>query len=166
MLFRSAPKQIKDHEGIPQKKESLQSLWRLLKILMVNLDFENVVDKVVNSVLDELGYMNLGYRIIVLSLVDNKAGGLRRIALSQTHEAKQATSVSSIPFEKIVIPFSATSNYCVKVLIEKKPLVTQSWPDLLCPPLTPEAALTNQKAAGFKTSMVYQSSRKINRLDH
>lgn len=139
----------------PEKKESLQALWRLLRILLDNLDFEDVVYKVVNSILHELGYLNLGYRIIVLSLIDEKAGGLRRIALSQTPEAARATAVSSIPFEKIVIPFSAKENYCIRVLIEGKPLVTNAWPFLLSPPLSPEAALTNQRAAGIKTSMVY-----------
>lgn len=142
-------------QKIPQKKESLQSLWRLLRILLDNLDFEDVVYKVVNSILHELGYLNLGYRIIALSLIDEKAGGLRRIALSQTPEAARATSVSTIPFEKIVIPLTAMENYCVKVMYEGRPLVTTAWPYLLTPPLEPEAALRNQRAAGIKTSMVY-----------
>ncbi|MDP3982983.1 MAG: histidine kinase dimerization/phospho-acceptor domain-containing protein, partial [bacterium] len=146
-------KQTDSH--IPQKKESLESLWRLTKILMENLEFEDVVYKVVNSLLTELGYLKSGYRIVVLSLVDEKAGGLRRIALSQTEEARLATSVSTIPFEKIVIPFNAASNLGIKVLIGGKPEVTAYWPDILSPPLTPQAALTNQKSAGIQTSMVY-----------
>lgn len=153
-FFKSAPAQ-NPGDQIPQKQQSLESLWRLLKILMTNLNFDDVVYKVVNSLLEELGYLQSGYRIVVLSLIDEKAGGLRRIALSQTQEAQRAVAVSTIPFEKIVIPFSATSNYCIKVLTEKKPLVTTNWVDLLSPPLTPEAALTNQRSAGIKTSMVY-----------
>lgn len=149
------PQETPHFSNIPKKKESLESLWHLLKILMSNLDFNEVVNKVVNSILSELGYLNLGYRIVVLSLVDEKIGGLRRIALSQTEEARRAKSVSTIPFEKIVIPLTATSNYGVRVLKEGKPLVTTHWPDLLTPPLTPDAALTNQWAAGIKTSMVY-----------
>jgi len=140
---------------IPQKKESLESLWRLTKILMEDPEFENVVDKVVNSLLTELGYLKSGYRIVVLSLLDEGAGGLRRIALSQTEEAKRATSVSTIPFEKIVIPLSATTNLGIKVLMTGNPEVTNYWPDILSPPLTAEAALTNQKSAGITTSMVY-----------
>lgn len=143
------------NSDIPQKKESLESLWRLTKILMENLEFGDVVYKVVNSLLVELGYLKSGYRIVVLSLVDENAGGLRRIALSQTEEAARAKSVSTIPFEKIVIPFSAASNLGIKVLATGKPEVTTYWPDILTPPLTPEAALTNQKAAGIQTSMVY-----------
>lgn len=143
------------HSGIPQKKESLESLWRLTKILMENLEFEDVVYKVVNSLLTELGYLKSGYRIVVLSLIDERLGGLRRIALSQTEEASRAKSVSTIPFEKIVIPFSATSNLGIKVLMTGRPDVTTYWPDILSPPLTPQAALTNQKNAGIQTSMVY-----------
>src|SRR3989338_10834818 len=95
------PKQV-HQPGIPQKKESLESLWRLTKILMENLEFEDVVYKTVNSLLNELGYLKSGYRIVVLSLVDEEAGDLRRIALSETEEARRATSVSTIPFERIV----------------------------------------------------------------
>lgn len=148
------PKQV-HQPGIPQKKESLQSLWRLTKILMENLDFEDVVSKVVNSLLGELGYLKSGYRIVVLSLIDEKMGGLRRIALSQTKEAELAKAVSTIPFEKIIIPFSATSNLGIKVLMTGEPSVTTYWPDILSPPLTAEAALTNQRSAGITTSMVY-----------
>lgn len=139
----------------PQKKESLGSLWRLLKILMANLDFEDVVNKVVNSLLSELGYLKSGYRIVVLSLIDEQAGGLRRIALSETMEAIKAMEASTIPFEKIIIPFSATDNLGMRVLKEGKPLVTSYWPDILSPPLTPEAALRSQQASGIKTSIVY-----------
>jgi len=149
-----------NYSKIPQKKESLESLWRLTQILMENLEFEDVVYKVVNSLLSELGYLKSGYRIVVLSLIDEKMGGLRRIALSQTEEAARAKSVSTIPFEKIVIPFSATSNLGIKVLMTGKPDVTTYWPDILSPPLTPQAALTNQKNSGIQTSMVYPVSAR------
>lgn len=141
--------------GIPQNLESLQALWKLLKIMLESLEFDDVVARIVNSILDELGYMKLGYRIIVLSLVDKNANGLRRIALSQTPEAARAVAASTIPFEKIVIPFTASDNLGIKCLVDGRPYVTKYWPDLLTPPLTPEAALTNQRAAGIKTSMVY-----------
>ena len=154
-MFNFFKKSQSQQSGVPKKRESLESLWRLTKILMENLEFEDVVYKTVNSLLNELGYLKSGYRIVVLSLVDEEAGGLRRIALSETEEARRATSVSTIPFERIVIPFSATQNLGIKVLMSGKPEVTTHWPDLLSPPLTAEAALTNQRSAGITTSMVY-----------
>lgn len=154
MMFNPFQRKVGDTK-IPQSKESLESLWRLTRILMQNLEFEDVVTKVVNSLLVELGFLKSGYRIVVLSLIDEQAGGLRRIALSRTAEAKRAVSVSTIPFEKIIIPFTATSNLGIKVLMTGKPEVTSYWPDLLSPPLTPEAALTNQKSSGIETSLVY-----------
>lgn len=150
-FFNKEPKE----EGMPQKKESLEALWKLVKLMLVNLQFEDVAIKVVNSILDELGYLKLGYRIVVLSLVDEYAKGLRRIAISQTKEAEKAMKVSTIPFENIVIPYSATSNFCIRVLLEGKPLITTYWPDILSPPLSIDAALTNQRSSGIKTSMVY-----------
>lgn len=157
MISQEQQKQLLSEFALktPQKKESLQALWRLLKILLNNLNFDDVVFKVVNSILTELGYLNLGYRIVVLSLIDESSKSLRRIALSQTPEAERAKAVSTVPFEKIAIPLNAVDNYCVKVLYSRQPLYTSHWPDILSPPLTPEAALRNQEASGIKTSMVY-----------
>ena len=62
----------------------LEALWKLQKIILDTPDFEGVVARVVNSILLELGYLQLGYRILVLTLVDNKTQTLKRTALSQT----------------------------------------------------------------------------------
>lgn len=139
----------------PEKKETLQTLWKLLRILMDNLDFGDVVYKVVNSILHELGFLNLGYRIVILFLIDEKAGGMRQIAVSQTPESARALSTSPIPFDKIIIPFSAKDNYCIRILTEGQPFVTESWKDLFSPPFSDEIAIATQTAAGIKTSMVY-----------
>ena len=55
-------------------------LWRLEKIILDTLDFKDVVQKIVDSVLMELGYLELGYRIVVLALLDDKGKYLKRIS--------------------------------------------------------------------------------------
>ncbi|OGD95219.1 hypothetical protein A3A48_02875 [Candidatus Curtissbacteria bacterium RIFCSPLOWO2_01_FULL_37_9] len=139
----------------PKTKETIKSLWKLEKIILDSLDFHTVVQKICDSVLTELGYLNLGYRIIVLTLVDEKRGVLRRISLSQTTEAANAQAASEIPFHEIEIPLNATGNLLIKTLQEKKPQVTHYWPEIFTPILTEEQSIKNQSAAGIKTSMLY-----------
>ena len=139
----------------PQRKDIVEALWKLQKIILNSLDFNQVVQRICDGLLTELGYLQLGYRIIVLTLVNNEARTLQRISLSQTPEAARAQEVSAIPFHDIEVPLSAMDNLLVKVLNERIPRSTTYWPDLFRPVLTDEEALRNQRAAGIKTSMVY-----------
>lgn len=139
----------------PKRTETITSLWKISKIILNTLDFNHVVQNVVDSLLFELNYLQLGYRIIVLTLIDEKTGTLKRISLSQTEEAWKAQQASVIPFHQIEIPLAAEDNLLIKVIREKKVGATNYWPDIFKPVLTPEQALKNQAAAGVKASMIY-----------
>lgn len=141
--------------GGPKTKDTIDALWRLEKIILDTLDFKTVVQKIVDSVLHELGYLRLGYRIVVLALVDEQKGYLKRISISQTEEAKRALQVTPVPFHEIDIPLHSENNVCIKAVKENKSLVTHNWVDILCPPYTPEEAKQVQAVVGIKTSMVY-----------
>src|SRR3989344_5545090 len=139
----------------PKSKDTIQALWKLEKIILDTLDFHEVVQKICDSVLTELGYLNLGYRIIVLTLIDEEKKILKRVSLSQTPEAAKAQAASVIPFRQIEIPLEAEANLLIKTLKEQKPHVTHYWPDIFTPILKRDEALANQRAAGIKTSMLY-----------
>jgi len=139
----------------PSSPDIVKSLWKITKIVLDTLNFNEVTQKICDSLLSELGYLNLGYRIIVLSLYREDCQCLQRISLSQTPEANAATSVSTIPFHDILIPLTATDNYGVKAFLEQKEYVTRDWKDILSPPLEPEDARRNQQSAGIKTSMIF-----------
>lgn len=141
--------------GMPQKKESLQALWRLVQAMLVNLEFENVAEKVVNDILDELGYLQLGYRIIVLALVNKSSGYLERIAISETEEAKKALKLSPVPFKEIRIPLDETDNLSIRSLNDKSSYKTRNMFDILKPIYTSEQAAVIQKGIGIKASLVF-----------
>ena len=143
------------HPDSPQDKATVDALWRLQKMILDTHDFTGVVSRIVNSILSELGYLELGYRILVLTLVDQQTQTLQRVALSQTAEATKAVTASPIPFEQIAVPLTATDNLLIQALQEKKVLVTHDWPDIFRPVLSDEAARTNQRSAGISTSMLY-----------
>ena len=139
----------------PYNPHTLDALWNLQKIILETPDFEGIVVRVVNSILVELGYLQLGYRILVLTLVDKNTQTLKRIALSQTPEAQRAMGASPVPFEKIEIPLHAEDNLLIRALKDNKVYITHFWPDIFRPVLSDEAALRNQAAAGIKTSMLF-----------
>lgn len=147
--------QVPTHLSTPKTKETIEALWRLQKIVLNTLDFSQVVHQIVNGLLNELGYLNLGYRIIVLTLADEEKKVLKRIALSSTKEAQRALKASAIPFEEIEIPLSSNNNLLIKTYKNKRPYITHEWPNIFTPVLTPEQAINNQQAAGIKTSLTY-----------
>ncbi|HEX8923419.1 MAG TPA: hypothetical protein VF828_01655, partial [Patescibacteria group bacterium] len=143
------------HSTTPKTRKIIEALWKLEKIILDTLDFNVVVQKICDGLLTELDYLELGYRIIVLTLVDEDKQVLKRISLSQTDAAAKAQAASAIPFHQIDIPLDTLDNLLIKTLKTKKPQITHSWPDIFRPTLTEDQARTNQAAAGIKTSMLY-----------
>ena|SRR3989344_2710376 len=144
----------------PNEEDTVKALWKLTKVILDTLDFSQVVQKICDGLLTELGYLNLGYRIIVLSLYQEKLNGLLRTSLSQTREAHAAVASSNVRFQDILIPISASENFCVKAFLESKPYTTHDWKDILSPPLNPELVRKIQSQVGIKTSMVFPVNLK------
>lgn len=131
------------------------SLTRLEKVILDSLDFKEVVQNVCDSMLYELDYLKMGYRIVVLSLINDDKKKLRRISISQTIEARKAVSGLPLPFETVEIPMTSSDNICIKTMLTGKPLITHEWSDILSPPLSKDEANALQHKVGIKTSMVY-----------
>lgn len=144
-----------DDYTTPRGLKTIQALWGLEKIILDSLDFSHVTQQICDALLHRLGYLELGYRIIVLTLVDEKAGVLKRVALSQTKEALEAQKASAVPFHQIEIPLSAKTNLLIKTIAEQKSHITNYWPEIFTPVLSDDEALANQNASGIKTSLLY-----------
>ena len=145
----------KDYNTTPKTKDTVEALWNVQKIILETLDFHEVVQKIVDSILLNLGYLNLGYRIVVLILHDKKTNTLQRVSISQTAEAKKALTASPIPFRQITIPLEEKTNICVQAFTDKKPYATSYWPELLSPAFKKDEAIAIQNLVGIKTSLVY-----------
>lgn len=143
------------YQTTPQSKKTIEALWRLEKIILNSLDFNEVVQEIVNSVLLELGYLKLGYEIVVLCLIDQKKRSLERISISQTPKARQALSESPKPFYDISIPLSYIKNLLVQAVRQKSSQFTTSWSDILMPALPADECLRIQKLVGVKASLIY-----------
>lgn len=144
-----------NYSTVPENKQTISSLWRLLKLILDTLDFNEVVQKIVDSVLLELGYLNLGYSIVVLALVNDKNNTLERISISRTDKAAKALQLTEVPFEDIVIPLDFDSNIGIKALKNKSLFSTDDWRDILSPSYTDDQARELQKTLGIKGSIVF-----------
>ena len=144
-----------DKDTTPKYQDTVKAMWRLEKVILDTLHIEDVVQKTVDSIFSELGFLKLEYKIIVLSLVDEKKKVLRRIAISQTDEAKKAILESPVPFNEISIPLNANKNICIQVLKKNEPFTTHKWSDVLSPPLQPSVVNLIQEKVGIKTSIVH-----------
>lgn len=143
------------YQTTPRSRETIEALWRLLKIILESLDFNVVVQEIVDSVLLELGYLKLGYEIVVLCLIDEKKQVLERISISQTEKAQQALAESPKHFHDIVIPLSYKKNALVQATRKKAPQFTASWTDVLMPALPADEITRIQKLVGIKASLIY-----------
>jgi signal transduction histidine kinase len=137
------------------KMRSDDALWRVQQMVLNTLNFNEVVQKVVDALLLELNYLRLGYKIVVLALKDDKMQFLKRVSISNTEEAQKAIEASPVPFREINIPYSAENNLLIKVLRTKNAAATTYWPDILCPAFTQEEAIEVQKIVGIQASLVY-----------
>lgn len=146
---------IQQRKRIRSLSEAFQSVFKVQSVVLSTLDFEEVVKKITNTILTELDYMRLGYVIVVLALVDEEKGVLRRIGISQTKEAEAFLKTYPHPFRTIEIPLTEKRNIGVQALYEGKMMVTSRTADLLYPVVDSEYVTALQKDVGLKTSVVF-----------
>lgn len=133
----------------------VEALWRLQKIILDTLDFTQVVQRIVDSLALELGYLQRGYRIVVLALADEEQKVLKRVSMSQTPAAEAAMGAGVMSFDQIVIPFEHRENYCIQTYLDQQVRATDDWKDILTPPMTADQARHLQQICRIKNSLIY-----------
>lgn len=136
-------------------EKAISSLWRIDEIVLTTTDIEKLSEKIVNVMLEELGYLKLGYVIIVLSLIDSERKCLKRISISQTEHAKEALKNSPIPFQEIIFPLDDKDNLPVKALLDNQSYVTDDLSDMLYPAIGRDVVREVQRSLGIITSLVF-----------
>lgn len=144
----------------PYSKRTFESIWQIEKIVLETVNFEEATQKVVNIILEELGYLDLGYQVIVLTLLDQDRRELRRIAISRTESAAKFLSASPIPFQDLIISLDSKDNLLIKSIFDGKPYSTKEVADVLYPALPREWVKSFQEHLGIKTSLVYPIKAK------
>lgn len=132
----------------------LEALWQVEKLILSTLNFDEVAEKVTNTILTELGYLKLGYEVVVLALVDSEKGVLRRVAISHTQGGRKFVSTTPIPFQSIEISLHENSNIAIQSLKENSIKFTRNVSDVLYPALDKFFVEKLQKELGIKATMV------------
>lgn len=101
----------------------------------------------------ETTLMSLG--IIVLLLVDKKAGTINRIAISDNELADRTKHRSAKRFEEIRIPLGHPENIIAQAIATGEPQGTADWQYLFVPELSAQDARFNQIEGGIGYSAVY-----------
>nr|MBI5455492.1 GAF domain-containing sensor histidine kinase [Candidatus Levybacteria bacterium] len=139
----------------PSYKKVFESIWKIEKAVLETVDFEEATKRVVNIILTELGFINTGYEVIVLTMLDLQNKTLKRIAISHTESAEKFLTATPISFNDIIIPLWAEQNLSVRAINEKKMFVSTNVSEVLVPALDREWVDNFQTTLGIKTSIVY-----------
>jgi signal transduction histidine kinase len=135
-----------------------ESLSKVSQVFLATVDFKDLVQRVVDSVLGEVAKLGHDFHIAVLALMqdDKEKKYLKRISVSRTKTAQNVVdNLGKISFKEIVTPMSATQNYCIKAIKQRKHFLTHSYIDVLHPPYTKEHCQELQKVGGIKTTVVF-----------
>ena len=143
------------HSSGPTISQINVALSRLERVILETLDFEKVVQNVVDSIFQELGYLDLEYNIAVLALVDEEKKVLKRISISQTKQAELGVKGLPISFHSLDIPLTEKENFSIKAIKSKKIYITHDWADILRPVVDKEEARKLQESVGIRTSMIF-----------
>lgn len=138
----------KVRSDLESRNKALLAARRLNKIILSNLDFNIVAQKIADAIPNELQF-GTG----VFSIIDN--GVIRRVAASQTPQAVQAIKALSVPFNKIEIPIDDPNNLMAKAARDGKPFITNSTYDVMRPVLTQEESYRIQQIMSIKTTLIY-----------
>ena len=138
-----------------REEQVLETFWKIHRTILETLDFKELTGKIVNLILQELGYLKLDIKAIVFTLVDREKGIVKRVSVSPTEEVRQILSVSPERFEEIEIPINAKENLLVKVIETQKASLTHDLSDVFVPVGKRETWRNVQKDVGIKSSLVF-----------
>lgn len=141
---------VKYSHEINSRNKTLLSSKRIYQIILENLDFDTVVQKIADTIPNELQF-GTG----VVAILDEDKSVIKRVGASRTKEAQQAIQALSVPFDKIEISINDPYNLMAKALRENKPQITSNVYDVLGPVLSREEAQKIQQIMGTKTTLVY-----------
>lgn len=133
-----------------------QVWWKINRLILKQLEFNSLVQEIVNAIFEELNAQQLGYILVALIMPDYSINALRRVAVSHTLQAQEMVKSLTIPyFEKVTNSLTDETNLCVKAFKEGKKYATTSWNDLFCPVISKEEAEKVQSEIGVKTVLIY-----------
>lgn len=125
---------------------------RLLDEIMISsfIDLSEISQKVIDSIPYVLGF-DIGF----LGLVDEEAGLLKGISISNTPLGIALKRSLQIPYEKLQIPLEFDQNPAVRAIKENKSQIANNCYDLFKPILSEENLKQLEEKIGLKNCLIY-----------
>lgn len=136
--------------SLGEQNRALIASQRLNKIILQSLNFHDVIQKIAETIPNEL-YFDTG----IVAVIERISQTIKRVGVSSTQEAADEVKVLTDSFNKIGVSLSDPNNYMARVSRENKHLVTEDLYDVLGPVLTREQSRSIQNLIGTKTAVVY-----------
>ncbi|MBI2022153.1 PAS domain S-box protein, partial [Candidatus Daviesbacteria bacterium] len=112
---------------LTDQNKLLTSLRSIDKALISTLEIEPLSQAIIDLVTQKLDFV-----FGVIALIDHKANGIRRIAISKSNNPlmEDVLKMIPIPFNRQVVPLSSDENLLVKAVKEKKSFYTENIYDI------------------------------------
>lgn len=138
-------------EQLQERNVSLETLQNITKDITQTLDFNRVVQDIADSVSTKLGYIGA-----VLVFLDDDGKTVRARAITETPLTKKAMSILPIRFDQYTTDLSNASSNSLghKALRTGEIQKTESFADVISPPLPRVLASTIQKLLGMKSMVL------------
>ncbi|MBI2009589.1 MAG: GAF domain-containing protein [Candidatus Chisholmbacteria bacterium] len=144
---------------VAQSRNTLEALQRLEKIVLDTLDFRQLVQKICDSILNELYFLDLSYRLVMLALVNEKEGKIEIVANSQTPEAQKAIDQTKIPLSRLEVSLGDTENSPLSLTRLQSTQKISDWSKIFTS-ISPSSATAAQQASGIQTTLLVPISAK------
>ncbi len=136
--------------SLGEQNRALIASQRLNKVILQSLNFNDVIQKIANTIPNEL-YFDTG----IVAVIERISQTIKKVGISSTKEAAESVKTLTASFNQIGISLNDQNNYMAKASRENKHLVTSDLYDVLGPVLTREEAKGMQSLMGTKTAVVY-----------
>lgn len=142
--------ELKKIEKLLEQNKAFSASAPMNATMLQTLDFSALTKHIANSI-----PKFLGYQTAVLGIIDTKTKILKRVAVSDTENARKALQSLEIPFSNIDIKLSDKENHCIQAMASNKVMSTNDLYNVLRPAVSRENAAVVQDAMGTKTTLIY-----------
>lgn len=131
-------------------KKPFEIAKKITRLLLHTSNYASSIQEIADFLPKELNFATG-----VIALYDKNTNVLRRVAASNTKEAREAIQSLSIPFNKIAVPVDNPHNLMSRSLVERKEFETNSVYDVFIPVFSLEESAKIQKIMGTKSTIIY-----------
>lgn len=140
----------KSEISLGEQNRALIASQRLNKVILQSLNFNDVIQKIADTIPNEL-YFDTG----IVAIIERISQTIKRVGVSSNQEAHFLLKDLAVSFSKAGVSLDDQNNYMAKAVGENKSLITDNFYDILRPVLTEKQAHNLQNIVGTKTAMVY-----------